>query len=96
MLRVRADLLVEAQGKVGRVPRAKVGRVPRAKVDQKDARLAGPLGKPEVPARVVLRGVLPPGKAARVVVARLRHLPRRDLTVSLKACGRVTVRDRYA
>ena len=101
MLSVRADLLVEALGKVGRAPKAKVPAVPgvRDKADQKGARLAGPVRKPEDPAKVFLRGALlvaREAREARVVVALRHHRPRHNVTVIQKPCDRGLFRDRYA
>ena len=101
MLSVRADLLVEALGKVGRAPKVKVPAVPgvRDKADQKGARLAGPVRKPEDPAKVVLRGALleaREAREARVVVALRHHRPRHNVTVIQKPCDRGLFRDRYA
>lgn len=104
MLSVRADLLVEALGKVGRAPKVKVPAVPgvRDKADQKGARLAGPVRKPEDPAKVFLRGALlvareaREAREARVVVALRHHRPRHNVTVIQKPCDRGLFRDRYA
>ena len=98
MLSVRADLLVEALGKVGRAPKVKVPAVPgvRDKADQKGARLAGPVRKPEDPAKVFLRGALLVAREARVVVALRHHRPRHNVTVIQKPCDRGLFRDRYA